>query len=149
MRAKSGPLAVRLRQIWSTSGASDRDDVSAMFLQPFANYNLGGGLSTGVSIEATANWEAEETWTAPLLFNLSKVALLGKRPVSFAMAAGPTLANPDDGANWRFRISATFFVPREQADPHSSRHSTTSVAMVPPLGHRTASLTLKSCHCGP
>ena len=28
-------------QIWSVDGANDRDDVNQMFLQPFANYNLG------------------------------------------------------------------------------------------------------------
>ena len=99
-------------QIWSVSGANDRDDVNTTYLQPFANYNLGGGLSVGVSVEATGNWEADETWTAPLLFSVSKVALLGKRPVSFAVAAGPTLASPDAGADWRFRLSATFLFPR-------------------------------------
>ena len=65
-----------------------------------------------VSVEATANWEADEAWTAPLLFNVSKVTLLGKRPVSFALAAGPTIASPDGGADWRFRLSATFLFPR-------------------------------------
>jgi hypothetical protein len=99
-------------QIWSMSGASDRSDVTTTYLQPFANYNLGGGLSIGVSAEASANWEADETWTAPLLFSISKVALLGKRPVSFAVAAGPTIANPDDGASWRFRFALTFLFPR-------------------------------------
>jgi len=99
-------------QIWSTSGADDRDDVTTTFLQPFANYNLGGGLSVGVSMEATGNAEAEEMWTAPLLFNISKVTLLGKRPVSFTVGAGPTIANPDNGASWRFRIAATFLYPR-------------------------------------
>ncbi len=99
-------------QIWSVSGANDRADVSSMFLQPFANYNLGSGLSVGVAIEATANFEADETWTAPLLFNVSKVALLGKRPVSFAVAAGPMIASPDAGADWRFRLAATFLFPR-------------------------------------
>ena len=99
-------------QIWSVSGANDRDDVNTTYLQPFANYNLGGGLSVGVSVEATGNWEADETWTAPLLFSVSKVALLGKRPVSFAVATGPTLASPDAGADWRFRLSATFLFPR-------------------------------------
>ena len=119
-----GPSAVALTQpgkwtlgalfnhIWSTSGASDRSDVDTTYLQPFANYNLGRGLSAGVSVEASANWEADETWTAPLLFNVSKVTLLGKRPVSFAVAAGPTIANPDGGAHWRFRLSATFLFPR-------------------------------------
>jgi len=98
--------------IWSTSGASDRSDLNTTFLQPFANYNLGGGLSAGVSIEASANWEAEDTWTAPLLFSVSKVALLGKRPVNFAVAAGPLIASPDGGASWRFRLAATLLFPR-------------------------------------
>ena len=84
--------------IWSVSGANDRADVNSTFLQPFANYNLGSGLSVGVSIEATGNWEADEAWTAPLLFNVSKVTLLGKRPVSFALGAGPHVASPDGGA---------------------------------------------------
>ena len=98
--------------LWSMSGDNDRSDVNQTFLQPFANYNLGGGLAVGVSVEATGNWEAEETWTAPLLFNVSKVTLLGKRPVSFSVGAGPTIASPDGGASWRFRLSATFLFPR-------------------------------------
>ena len=109
-----GPWTVGMlfNQIWSVSGANDREDVSSTFLQPFANYNLGGGLSLGVSMEATANWKADEAWTAPLLFSVSKVTLLGKRPVNFALAAGPTVASPDGGASWRFRLAATFLFPR-------------------------------------
>ena len=109
-----GPFTVGIlyNQIWSVSGANDRDDVNSMYLQPFLNYNLGGGLSAGVSVEASANFEADEAWTAPLLFSISKVTLLGKRPVSFALAAGPTIASPDGGADWRFRLGATFLFPR-------------------------------------
>jgi hypothetical protein len=105
-------VGILVNQIWSVSGASDRDDVNTTFLQPFANYNLGDGLSAGVSIEATGNWEADQAWTAPLLFSVSKVTLLGKRPVNFAVAAGPTIASPDGGASWRFRLAATFLFPR-------------------------------------
>jgi hypothetical protein len=106
-------LGILANHIWSVSGANDRSDVNSTFLQPFANYNLGGGLSAGVSMEASGNWEAEDDrWTAPLLFNLSKVTLLGKRPVSFVIAAGPTVASPDGGADWRFRLGATFLFPR-------------------------------------
>ena len=109
-----GPWTVGMlfNQIWSVSGANDRDDINSTYLQPFVNYNLGNGLSAGVSLEASANWEADETWTTPLLFSISKVTLLGKRPVSFAIAAGPTLANPDGGASWRLRVAATFLFPR-------------------------------------
>ncbi len=98
--------------IWSVSGANDRDDVNSTFLQPFVNYNLGGGLSVGVSSEASANWEADDTWTAPVLFNVSKVTRLGKRPVSFAFAAGPTIASSEAAASWRFRLAVTFLFPR-------------------------------------
>ena len=98
--------------IWSVSGANDRSDVDQTFLQPFVNYNLGSGLSAGVGLEATANWEADDTWTAPLLFNVSKVTVLGERPVSFVIAAGPTLASAEAAASWRFRVGATFLFPR-------------------------------------
>ena len=105
-------IGVLFNQIWSTSGANDRANVNATLLQPFANYNLGSGLSVGVSLEASGNWKADQTWTAPLLFNVSKVAMLGKRPVNFLVGAGPTVASPTGGANWRFRLAAIFLFPR-------------------------------------
>jgi len=66
------------------SGATDRKDVNQTYLQPFLNYNLNHGLALGVVMEATANWNADQAWTAPLLFGVSKVAMLGKRPVNFS-----------------------------------------------------------------
>ena len=60
----------------------------------------------------SGNWNADETWTAPLLFNVSKVTLLGKRPVNLVVAAGPMIASPIAGASWRFRMAATFLFPR-------------------------------------
>ena len=66
----------------------------------------------GAVIEASGNWEADETWTAPLLFTVSKVALLGRRPVSFVVGAGPNIASPEAGADWRFRLQAAFLFPR-------------------------------------
>ena len=54
-----GPWTVGLlfNHLWSTSGATDRDDVNSTFLQPFVNYNMGRGLAVGAVLEATANWE--------------------------------------------------------------------------------------------
>jgi len=105
-------IGILFNQIWSVSGVNDRPDVNSTFLQPFANYNLGEGLSVGVSMEATGNWKADQVWTAPLLFSVSKVTLLGKRPVNLALAAGPMITSPDGGASWRFRLVATFLFPR-------------------------------------
>jgi len=105
-------VGVLANHIWSTSGANDREDVLSTFLQPFVNYNLGGGLALGAVLEATANWKADEHWTAPLVFSVSKVARLGKRPVNFTVGAGPTVASPEGGSTWRFRFSAAFLFPR-------------------------------------
>ncbi len=119
-----GPSAVALVQpgkftvgmlfnhLWSTSGANDRQDVNQTFLQPFVNYNLGSGLAVGANVEASANWEADEPWTVPLHLSVSKVTLLGKRPVNLALAVAPFVASPSAGASWRFRLSATFLYPR-------------------------------------
>ena len=98
--------------VYEARGTQNRPDVNQTFLQPFTNYNLGAGLSVGVSVEATGNWSADQPWTAPLLFSVSKVTLLGTRPVNLALAAGPLIASPDAGASWRFRLAATFLFPR-------------------------------------
>lgn len=106
-------LGALWNQIWSMDGANDRADVNAMYLQPFANYNLGQGLAVGASMEASANWDVDdEQWQTYLLFSVSKVTLLGKRPVSFLAAAGPAVAHPTGRPDWRLRFAATFLFPR-------------------------------------
>jgi hypothetical protein len=76
------------------------------------HYNLGSGLSLDVSAEATGNWTADdETWSGPLLVGVSKVTLLGKRPVKLNVSAGPTFG-PAAGPDWRFRFAAIFLFPR-------------------------------------
>ena len=40
-------LGFLFNHIWSVSGASDRGDVNQTFVQPFATYNLGNGVSAG------------------------------------------------------------------------------------------------------
>lgn len=105
-------LGLLANQLWSTSGANDREDVNKTYLQPFMHYNLAGGLAVGASAEVAGNWEADDdTWSGPLLFSVSKVTVLGKRPVKLLTAAGPTFG-PDQGPDWRFRFAATFLFPR-------------------------------------
>ena len=105
-------VGLLFNSIWSVAGAKDRTDVSTSFWQPFLNYNLGNGLAIGVSSEISANWKADEKWSAPLLFSISKVALLGRRPVNFTWAAGPMLTSPGGGAEWRFRFEMNLLYPR-------------------------------------
>jgi hypothetical protein len=45
-------------------------------------------------------------------FQISKIAMVGHRPVNFAWSAGPMVASPDGGAEWRFRFQMTLLYPR-------------------------------------
>jgi len=40
------------------------------------------------------------------------LARLGSRAVNFVAGAGPTVASPEGGLTWRFRIMAVFLYPR-------------------------------------
>jgi len=113
---QSGPLTygALVNHIWSFGGDSSRADVNSTLLQPFFSYGTRSGYTFTLQTEATANWEAAsgEQWTVPLLFLASKVARLGKRPISFAFGAGPYLEKPEGGPDWKFRAAVTLLFPK-------------------------------------
>ncbi len=113
---QSGPLTygALVNHIWSYGGDSSRADVNSTFLQPFFSYGTRSGYTFTLQTEAVANWEAAsgEQWTVPLLFLASKVARLGKRPISFAFGAGPYLEKPDGGPEWKLRAAVTLLFPK-------------------------------------
>jgi hypothetical protein len=85
MQPSNWTVGFLFNHIWSVSGANDRSDVNQTFVQPFATYDLGNDVSAGISMEASANWEADETWTAPMLFSVNKVTTLGKQPMNLSV----------------------------------------------------------------
>ena len=122
-----GPTAVVLKQagpitygalmnhLWSIAdtGNYDRTDVNQTYLQPFFSYTTKNAVSLAVSSEASANWEADgDTWTVPILFNVSKVTRLGPFPFSLGGGIGAFVAKPEGGPNWKLRLNATLILPR-------------------------------------
>jgi hypothetical protein len=91
--------------------------VGPVFLLPAATSNALGSEKFGVGPSVVALTQPGP-WTIGILFNQiwsvsgANLTLLGKRPVSFTVAAGPNIASPDGGAEWRFRLAATFLFPR-------------------------------------
>jgi len=55
--------------------------------------------------------EADDEWNSALIFTVSKVTLLGTRPVNFVCGAGPDPAQPA-GGDWKLRFQANFLFPR-------------------------------------
>jgi len=122
----AGPTFVVLKQdgpwtygmlanhLWSYAGDEARAGVNQTFLQPFVAYATKSGFTFTMNTESTANWKADEgeRWTIPIHLQVSKVARLGRRPVSVAVAGGYFVDRPDAGPSWRFRTSLTLIFPR-------------------------------------
>jgi hypothetical protein len=119
-----GPAAVALtiqgpwvfgalvNQQWSYAGWGD-DDVSAMLIQPFINYNIGGGWYLSSAPIITANWEAtsENTWTVPVGAGVGKLFRLGKLPINMQLQAYSNVEKPDFGPDWQLRFQVQFLLP--------------------------------------
>jgi len=119
-----GPTVVVLKQmgpwttgalvnhVWSIGGDAGRKDVNQTFLQPFVACSL-KGWTVSLNTESTANWEADsgERWTVPINVGVSKVTMIGKRPLS--IGAGPRFyaKTPVGGPSWGFRMSLTLLFP--------------------------------------
>ncbi len=113
---QTGPWTYGLlfNQLWSYAGNSARTNVNQSYLQPFVSYTTSNAVTIGFSSESTGNWKAEagQTWTVPILFNVSKMVRLGKRPMSIGLSGGGYAAKPDGGSSWKFRSTITLLFPK-------------------------------------
>jgi hypothetical protein len=106
MRAVSRILclvAVSLLVVAYDAVAQSADELARQTQNPVASL---------ISVPFQANWDEDEVWNSSLVFTFSKVTVLGKRPVNFVVGAGPQIASPTGGADWRLRIQANFLFPR-------------------------------------
>jgi len=101
-------------QLWSYAGNSARPDINQTYLQPFFSYTTKKALTLGLSSESTGNWKAAsgQTWTVPVIANLSKLVMLGKRPISVGVSGAGYAAKPDGAPSWKFRAVITLLFPK-------------------------------------
>jgi hypothetical protein len=119
----AGPTAVALWQgggwtvgglanhIWSFAGDSDRNDVSATFLQPFLAHTWPVGFTLTLNTESTYDWENEE-WTVPINLIGTQVLKLGNQPISLQLGGRYYADTPRGGPDWGLRTAITFLFPR-------------------------------------
>jgi len=122
----AGPAAVALvmhghwvigalaNQQWSYAGWGD-NDVSAMLIQPFINYNLPHGWYLTTAPIITADWEADsgDKWTVPVGGGVGKIQRFGKLPLNIQLSAYYNVETPDTfGADWQLRFQVQFLFPK-------------------------------------
>jgi len=120
----AGPTAVALKQVgpWtygglfnhieSFAGDSNRNDISATFIQPFLTYVTDSKTTFALNTEATYDWESEE-WAVPINFSVSQLLMAGKRPISVSAGVRYWAESTSIGAeDWGFRLAVTLLYPK-------------------------------------
>lgn len=119
-----GPTGVVLKQqgpwtygmlanhIESFSGDSDRDDVSASFLQPFLAYVTKTKTTFTINSESTYDWE-NENWSVPVNFVVSQLFAVRGQALQLSVGARYWAETPENGPDdWGLRLSLTFLFPK-------------------------------------
>jgi hypothetical protein len=111
-----GPFVVGAlaRQLWSFAGDDDRQDMSQLLIQPFANYNMPEGWFLVSAPIITANWEAssDDTWLVPLGGGGGRVFKIGPQPVNMSLQAYYNVEKPEFGPDWSLRFAISFLFPK-------------------------------------
>jgi hypothetical protein len=81
---------------------------NATSVQPFLTYSTPDAWTFSLQSETTYDWETER-WAIPVNAAVSKLAIIGGRPVNFQVGAGYWLESPEGGPEgWRFRAQVQF-----------------------------------------
>ncbi|HET7880134.1 MAG TPA: hypothetical protein VFL55_04555 [Acetobacteraceae bacterium] len=81
-----------------------------MTINPFVNYNLGGGWFIGTSPITTANWDVGgEKWTLPIGGQFGRlIKIADKLPVNLLVGAYYNALRPTGTGTWQLRTQVTF-----------------------------------------
>lgn len=111
----SGPwvIGAMINHVWSIGSSSlTRHDFSLTTLQPFVNYNFGGGWAVSVSSTTTADWALSgQQWTVPLGATITKTFVLNQQPMSLGVGAFYNVVRPDNAADWQLKVQYSLIFP--------------------------------------
>ena len=103
---------VLVNNVWSFGGTSGRGGTqyNTFLVQPFINYNFGGGWYVGTSPLITANWltTGSNAWTLPVGGQVGRVIKIGgKLPINLSLGAYYNTLRPEFGSTWQIRAQVT------------------------------------------
>jgi hypothetical protein len=101
-------------QLWSFAGDDSRPSVNQFYLQPFGAYTTAKATTYQISSETVADWNqpGSDTWTVPIILQVSQMLRLGRRPISVGAGYGYYVESPTGGPNWKFRALITLIFPK-------------------------------------
>lgn len=115
----NGPWVVGglIQQYWPVvDDEGDTDPKTDLFVaQPFVNYNFGPGWALGFAPLITANWDADsgQQWTVPLGLGITRVTVLGARPMNVGIQYYYNVKRPDGAPAYQLRFIVALLFPRK------------------------------------
>lgn len=119
-----GPTGVVLKQdgqwtygilanhIESFAGDSDRDYVSASFVQPFLSYITQTKTTIGLNTESSYDWK-DNKWTVPVNLTLNQLLKVGEQILQVGGGVRYWAKSSDSGPeDWGLRLQLTFLFPK-------------------------------------
>ena len=101
-----------VNNLFSLGGTSGRGGTSysIMTINPFLNYNFGGGWFVGTVPTITASWDTPgEKWTLPVGMQAGRlIKIAGKLPVNLLAGAYYNALRPSGAGTWQLRTQIAF-----------------------------------------
>ena len=103
------------QQFWPISDVNGDPKTDLFVMQPFVNYNFGEGWALALAPLITANWNAAsgQQWTVPLGAGISKVTVLGTRPMNVSLQYYYNVKRPDGSAGFQLRFAVSLLYPHK------------------------------------
>jgi hypothetical protein len=101
-----------INHIWSIAGQSDRDEVSATFIQPFLVYTTPTAWGFLLQTESSYDWKTEQ-WSVPINASISKLTTIGSQKVQFQVSGRYWVESPHGGPDdFGASFKITFLYPK-------------------------------------
>ncbi len=98
--------------VWSFAGASSRDRVNLLTLEPFIYYNFADGSYITSNPTITANWIAagRERWTVPVGGGIGRLFTSRDLAIDAQVGIYYNVMRPSHASDWQFRFDVSFFL---------------------------------------
>jgi hypothetical protein len=115
----TGPFVLGglVSQFWPVSDAGGAPETDLLTMQPFVNYNFGGGWATSFAPIITANWDAPDgsQWTVPLGMGITRTTVFNGRPMNVGFQYYYNVERPDGTPSQQFRFIIALIYPQAPA----------------------------------
>jgi hypothetical protein len=112
----TGPWVVGglVNQFWPMADSGGEPKTNLLVVQPFVNYNFGGGWAVAFAPVMSANWDAAagHQWTIPLGLGVSKTTVFNGRPMTLGVHYDYNVDKPQGSSGELLRFAISFLYPQ-------------------------------------